>query len=611
VIRIFGDLRFRIASPALALAFAPDGTAWSVEEAGLVRHWDVATGQERLQYQLSDLETVWAFSPGGQRLASGGVDLSLWLPATGQLDHVLPQDSWVTALAFSADGQLLAAGHDDGRLSLWDAASGTRVAELGRDGPAVSALAFSADGARLASAHEDRQIRLWGRADGRPAGKLVGHTDRIDGLAWHPDGRHLISAGWDTTARVWDTATKEPLILLNAHADQVSALAFSPDGTVLATADSDNLLWLWEPFRGRVLRTLRGHVGEVSCLAFSPDGRSLLSGGADRQLLLWDVATGRPQTGAAGVPAGAARIRLSPADAVLASASGGKALRLLDAATGVCARQLEHPALVQAVAFSSDGQWLATGDDRGVVRLWPGDGAGPGRATGWQHKQPVQALAFADGQDLLASAGGTDGYVFLWRPSDGEPVLLIPEATDGCTVETVAWVPGSNLLAAGGIDWLATGGSDGAICLWDVDRRAEVATFAGGTTALAVRPDGRQLAAATLTESVCLWDLETQTLSRELLGHAGLVTCVAYRPDGGVLATGGEDGTLRLWHTGLGGWHEPGGPGPQGDDEGLLTQLHLHVPLSDLTFSADGQRLYTANVNQTVYVIDLSQLLQG
>src|SRR5262249_7729221 len=95
VTRIFCDIRFRIDTPALAIAFATDGTAWSVEEEGILRHWNANNGQELAHYQLSDLETVWAFAADAALVASGGTDFSIWETKDGRYRFTVTQHSWV------------------------------------------------------------------------------------------------------------------------------------------------------------------------------------------------------------------------------------------------------------------------------------------------------------------------------------------------------------------------------------------------------------------------------------------------------------------------------------------------------------------------------------
>ena len=210
-------------------------------------------------------------------------------------------------------------------------------------------------------------------------------------------------------------------------------------------------------------------------------------------------------------------------------------------------------------------------------------------------EEPITSVAFSPDGSLLAGASATGLCVWLWRVTDGEPVLLIPDALDGCTVQTLAFHPKLPLLAVGGIDWLATGGSNGAISLWNYQQRHEEATFLGGTVAIAFHPTGNRLASTSLDESIFIWDLDNKQLLAELTAHDGQVTCLAYSPDGKWLATGGEDRTIRLWND-------------AGEEFGCR---ELDTQPSSLTFSPDGQFLYRANVNTTCYQLKLADLLES
>ena len=138
---------------------------------------------------------------------------------------------------------------------------------------------------------------------------------------------------------------------------------------------------------------------------------------------------------------------------------------------------------------------------------------------------------------------------------------------------------------------MATGGSNGAVSLWNLDERAEVATFLEGATALAIHPAGQILATTTLDQSICLWDLQLKQLLQELIGHDGSVTCLAFSPDGDWLVSGSDDHTLRIWDA-------------KGREQ---MALEVESQITSLTFSADGQYLYMGHANTTCSQIQLPE----
>ncbi len=585
----FGEPKLHTDGDVLAIAFGKEGLLYSVEELGILRKWNPESGQQLDWGSLSDMETLWAFSADARVLASASDDLTIWDASSGRLLTSIPQPGWVTALAFAPDAGFIATGHDDGSIGYWDAPGHHPVFDksLTFHKKPISAVAISPNGKWLAVASEDKSISIWNLTTGGYHGCLSGHTDRIPALVWHPSSAYLVSAGWDTSARVWDANTLQPVIILNSHSLQVNALAFSPDGRWLACADSAHSVHVWDFNTKKTVHKLKVPEAEIRTLAFSPDGKYFACNG-DRIIHLWNPATGKPYADIGPRPLAKTTVSVHHDGTRLISNGGGNAVRIWNAATRQPITTLKSDEPIHALAFSPDGKWITGSIDK-RVRLW--DAAGQ-FVTDWDGPvEPVTTLAFSPDSKLLASGSAHGVSVWLWRVADGEPILLIPDALDGCSIEALAFHPDNNLVAVGGIDWMATGGSNGAVSIWNISERAEVATFLDGTTALAIHPAGDILATTTLDHSICLWDLQLKQLLQELIGHDASVTCVAFSPDGNWLVSGSEDHTLRIW-----------------DDKGReLMALEVESQITSTTFSADGQYLYLGHANTTCSQIQLPE----
>jgi WD40 repeat protein len=157
----------------------------------------------------------------------------------------------------------------------------------------VSAVAFSPDGSLLASASGDRTVRLWNPSTGQEVQKLEGHTGYVNAVAFSPDGSLLASASDDGTIRLWNPSTNQEVQKLGGHTGYVSAVAFSPDGSLLASASHDGTVRLWNPSTGQEVQNLKGHTSYASAVAFSPDGSLLASASGDRTVRLWNPSTGQ------------------------------------------------------------------------------------------------------------------------------------------------------------------------------------------------------------------------------------------------------------------------------------------------------------------------------
>jgi WD40 repeat protein len=211
---------------------------------------------------------------------------------------------------------------------------------------------------------------------------------------------------------------------------------------------------------------------------------------------------------------------------------------------------------VSGLAFSPDGEFLATASALGQVRLWS-------PATGRPVSSPVTALAghgTTGPHDLAISPDGKVLALVYWNNSGGDP--------PGFTVQ---------------LRNLATGRPVGSPLRADTGRN-------NGVNGVAFSPDGRLLATADSNGTVELWNLASGKLAAALGADAGSeVNGVAFSPDGKLLASGYNDGTVRLWNPATG---RPAGVLPADSEPGGNVR--------GLAFSPDGKLLATVHDDGTL-----------
>jgi WD40 repeat protein len=292
---------------AIQVAFSPDGTRLlaGYGHSGL-RLWENESGKlvstMRQARAYKNYMTAAAISPDGKTaLAANSDRLELWDLETGAWIRTVGEEGdTIQSVAYSPDGRTaLTAGRD--LVVLWDIAGKMPRRNLHLE--KVKAAAFSPDGRLVVGGSTEGKLQVWEAASGKiltiatlpvpaSADKKGRKGNEVRGMAISPDGAHLVLSAGDSSIQIWSLPECRLLRVLPAERGFFQPIVFSPDGRLVLTAAVNRGLSLWEFESGRELRAFSAHTNYIRAAAFSPDGRYMASCADDATLRLWDVGSG-------------------------------------------------------------------------------------------------------------------------------------------------------------------------------------------------------------------------------------------------------------------------------------------------------------------------------
>ena len=597
------------------IAYSPDQNRLAVASGTGIWLYDAHTGKELdlLTGHTGSVLTV-AFSPHGTIIASGSGDdtVMLWDAGTGQLKQTLiGHKSSVTDIVFTSDGKTLASSSMDATVRLWDVVTGNLKTVSEEMPSSIIRIVISPSGDTIAGWGGRKKLYLLDVTTGKS--KAILETEKhVSAVAFSPDGDKIVIGG-DARIQILDVATGIYTGSLTGHRSNITHLTFSPDGSILASASMDKTLKLWDfnekyhwhSSRFNAQTTLRKGQAKWYHVVFSPDGNTVAGVGGDGTVLCFDVATGEPKTALSGHTSVVESIAFSLDGNIIAS---GKDHQVLFWDINTQQQKAVFNAdgqRVKSIVFSPDGNTFVTGNEFNTVLVWD-------ILTG-QHKTKIQIprldssftsisdVTYSPDGNLIATSGGVDDdSVYLWDAETGElkATLKGHKHEDGYSrVESIAFSPDGKTLASGHSRY------DGIIQLWDVSTRQLKATLKGHPSnvfCVVFSPDGNTLASSggpnssgwRNVENVRLWDPSSTKQKAILKGHAGSVLTIAFSGDGKTIATGSIDKTVRIWDSAT-------------KQQIALFKGHMSS-VESVAFSPDGKTLASGSGDGTILLWDIT-----
>lgn len=471
-------------SAVYAVKFSPNWNYLAVARSdGTVKFWQATNNffYNGPKHAASNY-VVLAFSPDSNWLATGGGDsLARLTKRDGTVQYAVPHGDWVEDVAFGPDPSWYVTVSDDNKVRVLDTTTGAERLRMSHTN-FVQKVDVSLDGHWIASTGYDRVVRIWDAVSGS---QMLEFPLEANGsaISFNQDATRIIAADEDGNISMLDismlaarvgsiqfpefvhearlTSSGEYLIvnaddynLWRIPAAELGQLQDGTQGTVIfkarsltyQTAISPDSKWVAaveydsenaENNRGLLVsvnaqtRFPLQHGSELSGVAFDRDSRLIATAGSNGLISFWDVESGEKQKTELNNAEPVRSLATSPSDPLAAAGLRGKTV-IWDYAAGKAIAELPQAGDIQALAFSADGQRLASGSTAGTIMLWHVEGTSftpdgdPLRLNG-----DPQTLAFSPDGKWLAG-GSTSGFAYLWDTATVEEMARIPH-TDPVT----------------------------------------------------------------------------------------------------------------------------------------------------------------------------------
>ncbi|HEX8110338.1 MAG TPA: hypothetical protein VF516_21550, partial [Kofleriaceae bacterium] len=519
-------------------AISPDGRLVAAIDAvgSAAQVWNAASGERvaELHNRAAGFPAI-AFSSQGWLATTGGEEVRVFDVRTWQPVATLPGP--VHSLAFDARTHLVT-GAATGEIAIWALPSGARLQDLRRFGESVEAVAFSTDGQRVAAGSRDGATQVWHAASGALQSQLNPRHSKVLAVEFDRTARFLLAAGADGSVVVADAAQGLPVAVLDGPGSVVRVAHFDPSSRSIVGASWDGTARVWDassPYRrwssAPISNACAGGMGS------EPDRRFIAIGCGDLPIQLWDTAQDQPVAELPSVTRIEGGDFTSAAPAV--SAAGDRAAIARNRVVEVyqlparrLLRAVPHSAPVSSVAYASTGRDLISGAVDGLLLITHDDGT----------QRSLHAPAGIDAAELLPDGRAvvSDALRHLRIYGPGSTVLADLELPT-----RVMSLRGDQTRLVAIPSYLSEASPP---LLIDLERYRVIAQLAGhvGQVFSARWVAGGRILTAGADGTARMWDGVTGRLLQVYRGGSRFLGDVTLMTDDVVIG-GDADGVLRFW----------------------------------------------------------------
>lgn len=449
----------------------------------------------------------------------------------------IEHEDGVVSTTWSPDGRFVLTASKDKTAKIWEAETGTILADLKGHISELTGGCFSPDGKMAVTTSADGTAKLWNVFTGKLLFNLDKHTSYVYEAKFSSDGKWLMTRSWDNTTKIWDTQHGNLLADLTANSPYRVQAYFSLDGNFIYSVFADNRLQILDWKNNNLIKEV-SKPGQSDCVSadLSMDGKRMLTVLKNGTINFWDLPSGEFSSTISFTDQPITHTAFSPDGESILVATENFEVMVLKIASGETIAVLKgHKGLINSAAFSPDGAEICTTSWDGFGKIW---NASTGKLMHEIEGKFETAQFDYSGEWIVFTS--LVYHPEIWTHKGEFIVDLIGFANP---------IAGANFNNDGSA--LLIKSSFDVNNVWNIKTGkllTGVQTDGSETNSSAISPDGTLLSVTTGKPHAEIWDVHTGQLFQELGTGKSPVFATYFSPDSKSLLTFSENNSCKIWN---------------------------------------------------------------